>query len=112
MDEHKPAGGSPGLVRLQVADKVPLRALYRVHLRHRLLDAVLAQDSQPSIEGRPADLRPESLGDRDDSDLFGVTAGLGDALANRPEVFLDAHLSATIAPNLVPSGMRRCDGKR
>src|SRR5206468_4122050 len=75
MDERKPAGGGPGLVRLQVADEVPLRALYRVHLHHRLLDSVLAQDSQPGIEGRPADLWPEPLGDRDDRDLLGVAAG-------------------------------------
>ena len=40
-----------------------------------------------------------------------IAAGSGDALAHRLQALGDRHRIATIAPNLVPSGLRRCDGR-
>ena len=95
-----------------MADEVPLPSLHLTHLLQRLLDAVLAELAQAGLERLLADFRPEPFGDRDDGDLVRVASGPCDAVANGGEVLGDAHRKATIAPKRLPSGWRRCDGKR
>ena len=114
LDERKPADDLLHLVRLQVPDQVPLRAVDRVHLGQRLLDPVLAEDLEARGDGLPADLRPEALGDGDDHELVRVAAGLLDSFADRSQVlsYVGDHRKATMAPNRLPSGYRRCEGKR
>src|SRR5438445_10361858 len=91
---------------------MPLRAADLGHLVHCLLDAVLAEVGQPGLERLAADIGAEAFGDRHDGDHLQVTSRSLDALADRGEVGGDAHRNATIAPNRVPSGWRRWEGKR
>src|SRR5204863_241643 len=57
-----------------------------------------------------ADLGAEAFGHGDDRDVVGVPARALDFFADRLQVLLDAHRSATIAPNRLPSWSRRCEG--
>ena len=112
LDERKPPSRQLHLVGLQVADQVPFGALDGVHLRQRLLDPVLAKVAQSRLQGLRANLGTEPFGDRDDRDLVRIASRASDALADRTQPFADAHRKATIAPNRVPSGWRRCEGNR
>src|SRR5260370_31821554 len=112
MDELEAAGGLLHLVRLEVAYEMPSGSADDVHLRHRFLDAVLAEDCQAGIDRLLRAVGAETLGHGDDRDVVGVAAGLGDALADRLEVRGDAHRIATMAPKRAPSALRRCDGRK
>ena len=99
-------------VGLEVAEEMPLRAVNGIHLLKRLLNAVLTKGLQAGCDGLTANLGTKALGHGDDLDLAGVTARALDTLADRPEILFDRHRKATIAPNRLPSGWRRCDGNR
>src|SRR3989440_12975336 len=112
LNQLKAAGRLANLVRLKVPDEVPLRALDDLYFGQRLVNSVLAEDAQPGVQRLAADVGTEALCDRDDGDVVGITAGAGDALAHLGKPLCDAHRTATIAPNRLPSGCRRWDGKR
>src|SRR5712692_7248641 len=83
-----------------------------IHLHHPLLDPVLTEDRQAGVQCRPADLGTEAFGNGDDRDLARVTPRARDSLPDRSEILGDAHRNATMAPKRVPSGLRRCDGRK
>ena len=112
LDELELPGRRLHLVCLEVTDEMPRRAAQGLHLAERLLDAVLAEDRQAGVERLLAFGRPKAFGDGDDGDLVRVPSGVRDAPAHILQVGGDAHRKATIAPNLVPSGWRRCEGNR
>src|SRR5438270_8556439 len=111
MDERETAGDQSHLVGLEMADEVPSRVLYVFHLPQGFLDAVLAEGRQAGGERLAAAVGAETLGDGDDGDLVRVAAGAGDPVADGREVLLDGHRTATSAPNLAPSALRRCEGR-
>src|SRR5438067_13302796 len=112
VDELELPGSLLDLVGLEVADEMPRRAAHGGHLGQRLLDPVLAEDGQARVERLLALGRAKALRDGDDGDLVRVASGACDSVADRREVGCDGHRKATIAPNRVPSGWRRCEGNR
>src|SRR5438309_9843998 len=111
MDQRKAPGDEAHLVGLKVADQVPLRVLYVVHLPQRLLDAVLAEAGEAGGERLAARAGAEALRDGDDRDVVRVAPGARDPLAHGAEVGLDRQRTAMIAPNRRPSASRRCEGR-
>src|SRR5260370_42467547 len=91
---------------------MPLGVRQLVHLRQSLVDPVFAKDVQARGNGLAAHGDIEAFGDGDDRDFVRMAAGASYAFANLRKVLGERHRIATMAPKRVPSGWRRCDGKR
>jgi len=112
VDERKPVGRQARLVGLQMADQMPPGSLDGLHLGQGLLNSVLTQLGKSSIQRGQALGGGESLRYRDYGYLVRIPTCPLDLLANYLKALGDAHRIATMAPKRVPSGKRRCDGKR
>lgn len=95
IDAVKQPSGAASLVTLQVSDQMPrgLQVFNSAPLSFPLLDAVLAEVTQPRFERRTNGFRRLRFGDPNEGDLLGLASsalrGSGDALLHSLQICAD-----------------------